>query len=72
LLAEAGYPNGFDAGLFYCDSSYSNIGEAAVDSLQQVGIRPKLEPIERAGFIAAYSGKKAQPWDSPRRERGVR
>jgi peptide/nickel transport system substrate-binding protein len=58
LLAEAGYPNGFDAGLFYCDSSYSNMGEAAVDSLQQVGIRTKLEPIERAGFIAAYSGKK--------------
>jgi peptide/nickel transport system substrate-binding protein len=58
LLAEAGYPSGFDAGLFYCDSSYSNMGEAAVDSLQQVGIRTKLEPIERAGFIAAYSGKK--------------
>jgi len=58
LLAEAGYPRGFDARLFYCDSSYSNIGEAAVDSLQQVGIRTKLEPIERAGFIAAYSGKK--------------
>lgn len=58
LLAEAGSPNGFDAGLFYCDSSYSNMGEAAVDSLQQVGIRTALEPIERAGFIAAYSGKK--------------
>ncbi len=58
LLAEAGYPDGFDAGLFYCDSSYANMGEAAVDSLQQVGIRTKLEPIERAGFIASYSGKK--------------
>jgi len=58
FLAEAGYPNGFDAGLFHCDSSYSNMGEAAVDSLQQVGIRTRLEPIERAGFIAAYSGKK--------------
>jgi peptide/nickel transport system substrate-binding protein len=34
------------------------MGEAAVDSLQQVGIRTKLEPIERAGFIAACSGKK--------------
>jgi peptide/nickel transport system substrate-binding protein len=58
LLGEAGYPNGFDAGFFYCDSSYANMGEAAVDSLQQVGIRTKLEPIERAGFIAGYSGKK--------------
>ena len=31
LLAEAGYPNGFDAGLFYCDSSYANMGEALVE-----------------------------------------
>jgi peptide/nickel transport system substrate-binding protein len=58
LLAEADYPNGFDAGLFYCDSSYANIGEVAVDYFQQVGIRTKLELIERAGFIASYSGKK--------------
>src|SRR3982751_2871084 len=39
LLAEAGYPNGFDAGPFWCDASYSNIGEVAINSLQQVGIR---------------------------------
>ena len=58
LLAEAGYPNGFDAGVFYCDSSYANMGEALVDSLRQIGIRTKLEPIERAAFAAAYSGKK--------------
>jgi peptide/nickel transport system substrate-binding protein len=58
LLAEAGFPNGFDAGLFYCDSSYSNIGEVAVNYFQEVGIRAKLEPIERAAFAAAYAGKK--------------
>ena len=58
LLAAAGHPNGFDAGPFYCDSSYANIGEVAVTNLQQVGIRTKLQPIERAGFIAAYAGKK--------------
>jgi peptide/nickel transport system substrate-binding protein len=58
LLTEAGYANGFDGGLFYCDGSYANMGEAAVDSLRQVGIRTKLQPIERAGFIAAFAGKK--------------
>ena len=58
LLAEAGYPNGFDAGMFYCDSSYANMCEVAVDNLQQVGIRSKLQPIERAGFLANYGGKK--------------
>jgi peptide/nickel transport system substrate-binding protein len=58
LLADAGFPNGFDSGLFYCDSSYSNIGEAAVNNLREVGIRTKLQPIERAGFEAAYAAKR--------------
>src|SRR4051794_30830166 len=58
LLAEAGYPNGFDAGPFWCDSSYSNIGEVAVNSLQQIGIRTNLQLMERAGFLQAYAGKK--------------
>ena len=58
LLAEAGYPNGFDAGPFWCDASYSNIGEVAVNSLQQVGIRTTLQLMERAGFLQAYAGKK--------------
>ncbi|HEV2100674.1 MAG TPA: ABC transporter substrate-binding protein, partial [Stellaceae bacterium] len=58
LLAEAGYPNGFDAGFFYTDSSYANMGEAIIDGLQQVGIRLRLQPIERAGFLAAYGAKK--------------
>jgi peptide/nickel transport system substrate-binding protein len=58
LLAEAGLSNGFDSGMFYVDSSYSNIGEVAVDYFQQVGIRTKLQPIERAGFLAAFGNKK--------------
>src|ERR1700740_1053731 len=52
LLAEAGFANGFDAGLLYCDSSYSNMAEVSVDNLQQIGIRTRLQPIERAGFFA--------------------
>src|SRR5438552_9996526 len=32
LLAEAGYPKGLDAGDYYCDSSYANIGEAVLDN----------------------------------------
>jgi peptide/nickel transport system substrate-binding protein len=58
LLAEAGFPNGFDAGDYYCDSSYANIGETVVDNLLAVGIRTKLRPIERAAFIKGYSEKK--------------
>jgi peptide/nickel transport system substrate-binding protein len=58
LLADAGFPGGFDAGMFYVDSSYANIGEVAVNYFQQVGIRTKLQPVERAGFAAFFGGKK--------------
>ena len=57
LLAEAGYPKGFDAGDFNCDSSYANIAEAVLDNLRTVGIRAKLRPVERAAYIKGYSDK---------------
>jgi peptide/nickel transport system substrate-binding protein len=58
LLAEAGYPNGFDAGDYYCDASYANLGEAGVNYLKTVGIRAQLRPLERAAFILQNSQKK--------------
>jgi peptide/nickel transport system substrate-binding protein len=58
LLAEAGFRGGFDAGEYYCDSSYANLGEAALNGLAEVGIRLKLRPIERAAFTKGYSEKK--------------
>src|SRR5207244_6995137 len=42
----------------YCDSSYANLGEAVLNNLQEVGIRVKLRPLERAAFFSAYSEKK--------------
>ena len=58
LLAEAGYPNGFDAGNYYCDASYANLGEAVVNYLKAVGIRAQLRPLERVAFILQNSQKK--------------
>jgi peptide/nickel transport system substrate-binding protein len=58
LLAEAGYANGFNAGEYYCDSSYANLGEAVLDNLQAVGIGVRLRPLERAAFLERY-GKKS-------------
>ncbi|HEY6718576.1 MAG TPA: ABC transporter substrate-binding protein [Reyranella sp.] len=58
LLAEAGHPRGFDAGDYYCDASYANIGEVALNNLREVGIRVKLRPLERAAFFSAYAEKK--------------
>jgi peptide/nickel transport system substrate-binding protein len=58
LLAEAGHPGGFDAGEYYCDSSYSNVAEAVMNNFGEVGIRTKLMPIERAGFLTGAADKK--------------
>jgi peptide/nickel transport system substrate-binding protein len=57
LLAEAGHANGFDAGEYYCDASYSNLAEAVLNNLQAVGIRARLRPLERAAFFKGYSEK---------------
>jgi peptide/nickel transport system substrate-binding protein len=57
LLAEAGYPNGFDAGEYYCDISYANVQEAILNYLQNVGIRAKLRPVERAAFFKQWGEK---------------
>jgi peptide/nickel transport system substrate-binding protein len=58
LLAEAGYPNGFDAGEYYLDISYANVQEAVANYFQQVGIKTKLRPVERASHWANYQDKK--------------
>jgi len=58
LLAEAGYPNGFDAGDFYVDISYASVYEAVTGYLQQVGIRTKFVTRERASHWTTYTDKK--------------
>jgi peptide/nickel transport system substrate-binding protein len=57
LLAEAGYPRGLDAGDYFCDGSYANVGEAVVNYLGAVGIHTKLRPLERAAFYKGYREK---------------
>lgn len=58
LLADAGHAGGFDAGFYWCDSSYANLGEAAVNNLAQIGIRTQLRPIERAAFDQGFRDKR--------------
>jgi len=58
LLAEAGYPNGFDAGDLWCEPPTATMSEALMGYLQAVGIRVKLRPLERAAFFKAYQEKK--------------
>jgi peptide/nickel transport system substrate-binding protein len=58
LLAEAGYPNGFDAGEYFCDLVTTNSGEAIVTYLKAAGIGLKLRPLERAAFFKGFAEKK--------------
>jgi peptide/nickel transport system substrate-binding protein len=58
LLAEAGYPNGFDAGELYPWPPYFSTGEALSSYLGAIGIRTKLHTMERAAFYAALGTKK--------------
>src|SRR5690349_1016553 len=58
LLAEAGYPNGFDGGDFYPYPPYWSAGETIVNYFGGVGIKMKVRTMERAAFQTAWAGKK--------------
>ncbi len=58
LLAEAGYPNGFDAGELHQLPPYFSLGEAMIGYFQAVGIRMKMRPMERAAYYSALATKK--------------
>src|SRR5262245_24233540 len=58
LLAQAGYPNGFDVGDYFVDAAFVNVAEATVNYLQAIGIRAKVRPLERAAFFKGFGDKK--------------
>jgi peptide/nickel transport system substrate-binding protein len=58
LLAEAGYPNGFDAGELYPWPPYTALSEAIGGYLGAVGIKVRLRTMERAAFYQALASKK--------------
>jgi peptide/nickel transport system substrate-binding protein len=58
LLADAGYPKGFDAGAFVPVPPYFVLAEAVANNLHAVGIRVQLRTLERASFLTAWREKK--------------
>ncbi|HXJ82361.1 MAG TPA: ABC transporter substrate-binding protein [Candidatus Methylomirabilis sp.] len=58
LLAEAGYPNGLDAGEFVGIPGFPTVIESVVNYLNAVGIRMKIRAMERATFYANWREKK--------------
>ncbi len=66
LLAQAGYPNGFDAVVSYSTSTLTGTvgGDVLAAKVQadlgQIGIRLTLEPLAPSVFSAKYKAQKAQ------------
>ena len=54
LLAEAGYPNGLDAGDFAAIPGFPTVAQAVVNDLNAVGVRVRLRQMERAAFYADW------------------
>jgi peptide/nickel transport system substrate-binding protein len=61
LLAEAGYPNGFDTGGIATDLSFTSTAEAIVNDLRTAGIRGTVRPLERAALFKEYGEKRLRP-----------
>ena len=60
LLAEAGYPGGFDAGDLTPLPPFTTMGEAVANDLAGVGIRTRVRTMERVTFLEAWRNKKLQ------------
>src|SRR5262249_34989134 len=58
LLAEAGYPNGFEAGDLNPIPPFFTLGEAVGNYLAAVGIRTNMRTMERATFLSTWRDKK--------------
>ena len=58
LLAEAGHPNGIDAGMFAAIPGFPTVADAVVNDLNAAGIRVRLKQMERAAFYADWQSKK--------------
>src|SRR5262249_56789052 len=54
LLADAGYPNGFDAGDLTPFPPYFSLGEAIGNYLQAVVIKTTLRTMEPAAFLTRW------------------
>jgi peptide/nickel transport system substrate-binding protein len=60
LLADAGYPNGFDAGEITPLPPFTTMGESVASYLAAVGIRSRVRSMERATFMEAWRTKSRQ------------
>jgi peptide/nickel transport system substrate-binding protein len=60
LLADAGFPNGFDAGEITPLPPFVTMGESVASYLAAVGIRGRVRSMERATFMEAWRTRTRQ------------
>jgi peptide/nickel transport system substrate-binding protein len=58
LLAEAGFPKGFDAGQFVPNPGFPTVAEATMNYINAIGIRMTMKQMERAAFTADWQSHK--------------
>ncbi|HSE92402.1 MAG TPA: ABC transporter substrate-binding protein [Methylomirabilota bacterium] len=58
LLAEAGYPNGFDGGDLTPTPPYNSMAEAIGSNLGAIGIRTRIRTMERVTYLTSWREKK--------------
>jgi peptide/nickel transport system substrate-binding protein len=58
LLAQAGYPNGFEGGELTPFPPFNSMAEAIQGWLAAIGIRTRLRAMERGAFMMAWREKK--------------
>jgi peptide/nickel transport system substrate-binding protein len=61
LLAEAGYPSGFEGGTITVDLANASFAEAVASYFGAIGIRVTLRPMERGAFFKEYGDKRLRP-----------
>ena len=61
LLADAGYPDGFDTTLAYTSTETADLVAAIAGQLTEVGIRTEIQPVELATFNATWQDQSAAP-----------
>lgn len=61
LLAEAGYPDGFDTTLAYASTETTSLVTAIAGQLTEAGVRTEVQPVELATFNATWTDQAAAP-----------
>jgi peptide/nickel transport system substrate-binding protein len=66
MLADAGYPNGFEVDLDICTCDRTDLPEAVAGELAKVGVTVNLKPFEVSQFNADWGAGKQNPMRAAR------